>query len=263
MLKVTHISKTFFKGTQNEKKALIDVSLTLNDGDFCTVIGGNGAGKSTLLNSIAGVFPMDTGTIELDGKDITRTSEHKRAKYIGRVFQDPMKGTAAGMQLEENLIIASRRGESRRLRWAFGKGDTDNFKNLLKRLDLGLEDRLQSRIGLFSGGQRQAVTLLMATLKKPDILLLDEPTAALDPKTAEKVMQATDSIIREQHLTALMITHNMRDAIRYGNRLIMMNSGRIIADYTPEEKKTLTIEMLLKKFEETSADVSDRVLLSN
>lgn len=263
MLKVTHISKTFFKGTQNEKKALIDVSLTLNDGDFCTVIGGNGAGKSTLLNSIAGVFPMDTGTIELDGKDITRTSEHKRAKYIGRVFQDPMKGTAAGMQLEENLIIASRRGESRRLRWAFGKGDTENFKNLLKRLDLGLEDRLQSRIGLFSGGQRQAVTLLMATLKKPDILLLDEPTAALDPKTAEKVMQATDSIIREQHLTALMITHNMRDAIRYGNRLIMMNSGRIIADYTPEEKKTLTIEMLLKKFEETSADVSDRVLLSN
>ena len=263
MLKVTHISKTFFKGTQNEKKALIDVSLTLNDGDFCTVIGGNGAGKSTLLNSIAGVFPMDTGTIELDGKDITRTSEHKRAKYIGRVFQDPMKGTAAGMQLEENLIIASRRGESRRLRWAFGKGDTDNFKTLLKRLDLGLEDRLQSRIGLFSGGQRQAVTLLMATLKKPDILLLDEPTAALDPKTAEKVMQATDSIIREQHLTALMITHNMRDAIRYGNRLIMMNSGRIIADYTPEEKKTLTIEMLLKKFEETSADVSDRVLLSN
>ncbi len=263
MLKVTHISKTFFKGTQNEKKALIDVSLTLNDGDFCTVIGGNGAGKSTLLNSIAGVFPMDTGTIELDGKDITRTSEHKRAKYIGRVFQDPMKGTAAGMQLEENLIIASRRGESRRLRWAFGKGDTDNFKNLLKRLDLGLEDRLQSRIGLFSGGQRQAVTLLMATLKKPDILLLDEPTAALDPKTAEKVMVATDDIIREQHLTALMITHNMRDAIRYGNRLIMMNSGRIIADYTPEEKKTLTIEMLLKKFEETSADVSDRVLLSN
>ncbi len=263
MLKVTHISKTFFKGTQNEKKALIDVSLTLNDGDFCTVIGGNGAGKSTLLNSIAGVFPLDTGTIELDGKDITRTSEHKRAKYIGRVFQDPMKGTAAGMQLEENLIIASRRGESRRLRWAFGKGDTENFKNLLKRLDLGLEDRLKSRIGLFSGGQRQAVTLLMATLKKPDILLLDEPTAALDPKTAEKVMQATDGIIREQHLTALMITHNMRDAIRYGNRLIMMNSGRIIADYTPEEKKTLTIEMLLKKFEETSADVSDRVLLSN
>ena len=263
MLKVTHISKTFFKGTQNEKKALIDVSLTLNDGDFCTVIGGNGAGKSTLLNSIAGVFPLDGGTIELDGKDITRTSEHKRAKYIGRVFQDPMKGTAAGMQLEENLIIASRRGESRRLRWAFGKGDTENFKALLKRLDLGLEDRLQSRIGLFSGGQRQAVTLLMATLKKPDILLLDEPTAALDPKTADKVLTATDTIIREQHLTALMITHNMRDAIRYGNRLIMMNNGQIIADYDPEEKKTLTIEQLLKKFEETAADVSDRVLLAN
>lgn len=263
MLKITHISKTFFKGTQNEKKALIDVSLTLNDGDFCTVIGGNGAGKSTLLNSIAGVFPPDAGTIELDGKDITRVSEHKRAKYIGRVFQDPMKGTAAGMQLEENLIIAARRGESRRLRWAFGKNDQENFRAMLKRLDLGLEDRLQSRIGLFSGGQRQAVTLLMATLKKPDILLLDEPTAALDPKTADKVLTATDDIIREQKLTALMITHNMRDAIRYGNRLIMMSSGQIIADYSAEEKKDLTIEMLLKKFEETSAEVSDRIVLGN
>ncbi len=263
MLKITHISKTFFKGTQNEKKALIDVSLTLNDGDFCTVIGGNGAGKSTLLNSIAGVFPPDAGTIELDGKDITRVSEHKRAKYIGRVFQDPMKGTAAGMQLEENLIIAARRGESRRLRWAFGKNDQENFRAMLKRLDLGLEDRLQSRIGLFSGGQRQAVTLLMATLKKPDILLLDEPTAALDPKTADKVLTATDDIIREQNLTALMITHNMRDAIRYGNRLIMMSSGQIIADYSAEEKKNLTIEMLLKKFEETSAEVSDRIVLGN
>ncbi len=263
MLKITHISKTFFKGTQNEKKALIDVSLTLNDGDFCTVIGGNGAGKSTLLNSIAGVFPPDAGTIELDGKDITRVSEHKRAKYIGRVFQDPMKGTAAGMQLEENLIIAARRGESRRLRWAFGKNDQENFRAMLKRLDLGLEDRLQSRIGLFSGGQRQAVTLLMATLKKPDILLLDEPTAALDPKTADKVLTATDDIIREQNLTALMITHNMRDAIRYGNRLIMMSSGQIIADYSAEEKKDLTIEMLLKKFEETSAEVSDRIVLGN
>lgn len=263
MLKITHISKTFFKGTQNEKKALIDVSLTLNDGDFCTVIGGNGAGKSTLLNSIAGVFPPDAGTIELDGKDITRVSEHKRAKYIGRVFQDPMKGTAAGMQLEENLIIAARRGESRRLRWAFGKNDQENFRAMLQRLDLGLEDRLQSRIGLFSGGQRQAVTLLMATLKKPDILLLDEPTAALDPKTADKVLTATDDIIREQKLTALMITHNMRDAIRYGNRLIMMSSGQIIADYSAEEKKDLTIEMLLKKFEETSAEVSDRIVLGN
>ena len=263
MLKITHISKTFFKGTQNEKKALIDVSLTLNDGDFCTVIGGNGAGKSTLLNSIAGVFPPDAGTIELDGKDITRVSEHKRAKYIGRVFQDPMKGTAAGMQLEENLIIAARRGESRRLRWAFGKNDQENFRVMLQRLDLGLEDRLQSRIGLFSGGQRQAVTLLMATLKKPDILLLDEPTAALDPKTADKVLTATDDIIREQKLTALMITHNMRDAIRYGNRLIMMSSGQIIADYSAEEKKDLTIEMLLKKFEETSAEVSDRIVLGN
>ena len=263
MLQVSHISKTFFKGTQNEKKALIDLSLTLNDGDFCTVIGGNGAGKSTLLNSIAGVFHIDSGKIELDGKDVTHMSEYKRARYIGRVFQDPMKGTASGMQLEENLILAARRGETRRLRWAFGKGDHDHFKDMLKRLDLGLETRLETRIGLLSGGQRQAVTLLMATLKKPEILLLDEPTAALDPKTAEKVLRITDEIVREQHLTTLMITHNMRDALRFGNRLIMMNSGRIIADYSAEEKKELTIEMLLKKFEETSDAVSDRLMLGN
>ncbi len=263
MLQVSHISKTFFKGTQNEKKALIDLSLTLNDGDFCTVIGGNGAGKSTLLNSIAGVFYPDSGKIEIDGKDVTHMSEFKRARYIGRVFQDPLKGTAAGMQLEENLILASRRGESRRLRWAFGKGDHDKFQAMLKRLDLGLENRLQTRIGLLSGGQRQAVTLLMATMKKPEILLLDEPTAALDPKTAEKVLRITDEIVHEQHLTTLMITHNMRDALRFGNRLIMMNSGRIIADYSPEEKKTLTIDMLLKKFEETSDAVSDRLMLGN
>lgn len=263
MLQVSHISKTFFKGTQNEKKALMDISLTLNDGDFCTVIGGNGAGKSTLLNSIAGVFGLDSGKVELDGKDVTHMSEYKRAKYIGRVFQDPMKGTASGMMLEENLILAARRGESRRLRWAFGKGDHDKFKDMLKRLDLGLEDRLTARIGLLSGGQRQAVTLLMATIKKPEILLLDEPTAALDPKTAEKVLRITDKIVHEQHLTTLMITHNMRDALRYGNRLIMMNSGHIIADYSPEEKKNLTIDMLLKKFEETSDAVSDRLVLGN
>ncbi len=263
MLQVSHISKTFFKGTQNEKKALLDISLTLNDGDFCTVIGGNGAGKSTLLNSIAGVFSLDSGKVELDGKDVTHMSEYKRAKYIGRVFQDPMKGTASGMMLEENLILAARRGESRRLRWAFGKGDHDKFKDMLKRLDLGLEDRLTARIGLLSGGQRQAVTLLMATIKKPEILLLDEPTAALDPKTAEKVLRITDEIVHEQHLTTLMITHNMRDALRYGNRLIMMNSGHIIADYSPEEKKHLTIDMLLKKFEETSDAVSDRLVLGN
>lgn len=263
MLEISHISKTFFKGTQNEKKALVDLSLTLNDGDFCTVIGGNGAGKSTLLNSIAGAYIPDSGSVVIDGNDVTRMSEYKRARYIGRVFQDPMKGTASGMQLEENLILAARRGESRRLRWAFGRGDHDRFRDMLARLDLGLENRLETRIGLLSGGQRQAVTLLMATLKKPEILLLDEPTAALDPKTAEKVLKLTDDIVREQHLTTLMITHNMRDALRFGNRLIMMNSGRIIADYSPEEKKGLTIDMLLKKFEETSDAISDRLMLGN
>lgn len=261
MLHISHISKTFFPGSVNEKKALRDVSLTLEDGDFCTVIGGNGAGKSTLLNSIAGVFFPDKGTIELGGRDITHMAEYKRARYIGRVFQDPLKGTAAGMWLEENLILAARRGERRRLSWAFHKDDHDKFKNMLAGLDLGLEDRLQTRIGLLSGGQRQAVTLLMATMKKPEILLLDEPTAALDPKTAAKVLTITDNIVREQHLTTLMITHNMRDALKYGNRLIMMNSGRIIADYSAEEKKELTIDVLLKKFEETADAVSDRVML--
>lgn len=261
MLQVSHISKTFFKGTQNEKKALLDISLTLNDGDFCTVIGGNGAGKSTLLNSIAGVFSLDSGKVELDGKDVTHMSEYKRAKYIGRVFQDPMKGTASGMMLEENLILAARRGESRRLRWAFGKGDHDKFKDMLKRLDLGLEDRLTARIGLLSGGQRQAVTLLMATIKKPEILLLDEPTAALDPKTAEKVLRITDEIVHEQHLTTLMITHNMRDALRYGNRLIMMHDGRPILDVRGEEKAKLTAVDLLQFFEKAGDGVSDKMLL--
>lgn len=214
---------------------MIDLSLTLNDGDFCTVIGGNGAGKSTLLNAVSGVYIPDEGTIELNGADVTRMSEFRRAKFIGRVFQDPMKGTAGGMQLEENLLLASRRGESRRLKWAFSDGDHEKYREMVARLDLGLEDRLGTRIDLLSGGQRQAVTLLMATLKKPDILLLDEPTAALDPKTADKVLKITDEIVSEQHLTTLMITHNMRDALRYGNRLIMMNSGRIIADYAEEE----------------------------
>ena len=229
MLKVTDISKTFFKGTTNEKKALSHLSLTLNDGDFCTVIGSNGAGKSTLLNSIAGAYIPDSGTIEINGNDVTKVSEYKRAKYIGRVFQDPLKGTAAGMQVEENLIIASRRGESRRLRWAFSSGDHEKFRDMVARLGLGL--------------------------------LLDEPTAALDPKTAGKVLKITDEIVHEQHLTTLMITHNMRDALKYGNRLIMMNSGTIIADYSPEEKQKLTIDDLLKKFEETSGAMSDRVLL--
>lgn len=261
MLEVSHISKTFFKGTINEKKALNDLSLTLNDGDFCTVIGGNGAGKSTLLNSISGACIPDEGTIKINGRDVTSMSEYKRAKYIGRVFQDPLKGTAAGMQVEENLILADRRGESRRFRWAFSSGEHERFRSMVARLDLGLEDRLGTRIGLLSGGQRQALTLLMATLKRPDILLLDEPTAALDPKTAAKVLQITDEIVREQHLTTLMITHNMRDALKYGNRLIMINSGRVIADYTPEEKKHLTIDLLLKKFEDTADAVSDRIVL--
>ena len=261
MLKISHISKAFFRGTPNEKKALIDLSLTLNDGDFCTVIGGNGAGKSTLLNAVSGVYIPDEGTIELNGADVTRMSEFRRAKFIGRVFQDPMKGTAGGMQLEENLLLASRRGESRRLKWAFSDGDHEKYREMVARLDLGLEDRLGTRIDLLSGGQRQAVTLLMATLKKPDILLLDEPTAALDPKTADKVLKITDEIVSEQHLTTLMITHNMRDALRYGNRLIMMNSGRIIADYAEEEKRELTIEVLLKKFEENTDALSDKVIL--
>ena len=261
MFKISHMSKTFFRGTPNEKKALIDLSLTLNDGDFCTVIGGNGAGKSTLLNAVSGVYIPDEGTIELNGADVTRMSEFRRAKFIGRVFQDHMKGTAGGMQLEENLLIASRRGESRRLKWAFSDGDQEKYREMVARLDLGLEDRLRTRIDLLSGGQRQAVTLLMATLKKPDILLLDEPTAALDPKTADKVLKITDEIVSEQHLTTLMITHNMRDALRYGNRLIMMNSGRIIADYAEEEKRELTIEVLLKKFEENADALSDKVIL--
>lgn len=240
---------------------MIDLSLTLNDGDFCTVIGGNGAGKSTLLNAVSGVYIPDEGTIELNGADVTRMSEFRRAKFIGRVFQDPMKGTAGGMQLEENLLLASRRGESRRLKWAFSDGDHEKYREMVARLDLGLEDRLRTRIDLLSGGQRQAVTLLMATLKKPDILLLDEPTAALDPKTADKVLKITDEIVSEQHLTTLMITHNMRDALRYGNRLIMMNSGRIIADYAEEEKRELTIKVLLKKFEENADALSDKIIL--
>ena len=262
MLHIDGISKTFFPGTPNEKKALTNVSLVLNDGDFCTVIGGNGAGKSTLLNSIAGAYIPDKGSIKINDTDITRMSESERAKFIGRVFQDPMKGTAGGMQLEENLLLAARRGERRRLKWAFSENDHAYYKKMLTRLDLGLEDRLETRIGLLSGGQRQAVTLLMATLKRPDILLLDEPTAALDPKTADKVLKLTNEIVQEQKLTTLMITHNMKDALTYGNRLIMMNNGRIIADYAPEEKKELNIEILLKKFEENANDLSDKMILS-
>ena len=261
MLKVTDVKKTFFKGTVNEKKAIRGISLTLNDGDFCTVIGSNGAGKSTLLNLIAGAFIPDEGLIEIDGKDVTRMPEYKRAKYIGRVFQDPMKGTAAGMQLQENLMLADRRGLCHRLRWAFTPSREKYYQNLVARLGLGLENRMTARIGLFSGGQRQAVTLLMATMRRPEVLLLDEPTAALDPKTAETVLNLVNQIVTEQKLTTLMITHNMRDALRLGNRLIMMNDGKIIADYNAEQKKELTIDMLLRKFEEVTDDVSDRMML--
>lgn len=261
MLKVTDVKKTFFKGTVNEKKAIRGISLTLNDGDFCTVIGSNGAGKSTLLNLIAGALIPDEGLIEIDGKDVTRMPEYKRAKYIGRVFQDPMKGTAAGMQLQENLMLADRRGLCLRLRWAFTPSREQYYQNLVARLGLGLENRMTARIGLFSGGQRQAVTLLMATMRRPEVLLLDEPTAALDPKTAETVLNLVNQIVTEQKLTTLMITHNMRDALRLGNRLIMMNDGKIIADYNAEQKKELTIDMLLRKFEEVTDDVSDRMML--
>ena len=261
MLKVTDVKKTFFKGTVNEKKAIRGISLTLNDGDFCTVIGSNGAGKSTLLNLIAGALIPDEGLIEIDGKDVTRMPEYKRAKYIGRVFQDPMKGTAAGMQLQENLMLADRRGLCHRLRWAFTPSREQYYQNLVARLGLGLENRMTARIGLFSGGQRQAVTLLMATMRRPEVLLLDEPTAALDPKTAETVLNLVNQIVTEQTLTTLMITHNMRDALRLGNRLLMMNDGKIIADYNAEQKKELTIDMLLRKFEEVTDDVSDRMML--
>lgn len=261
MLKVTDVKKTFFKGTVNEKKAIRGSSLTLNDGDFCTVIGSNGAGKSTLLNLIAGALIPDEGLIEIDGKDVTRMPEYKRAKYIGRVFQDPMKGTAAGMQLQENLMLADRRGLCHRLRWAFTPSREQYYQNLVARLGLELENRMTARIGLFSGGQRQAVTLLMATMRRPEVLLLDEPTAALDPKTAETVLNLVNQIVTEQKLTTLMITHNMRDALRLGNRLIMMNDGKIIADYNAEQKKELTIDMLLRKFEEVTDDVSDRMML--
>lgn len=261
MLKVTDVKKTFFKGTVNEKKAIRGISLTLNDGDFCTVIGSNGAGKSTLLNLIAGALIPDEGLIEIDGKDVTRMPEYKRAKYIGRVFQDPMKGTAAGMQLQENLMLADRRGLCHRLRWAFTPSREQYYQNLVARLGLGLENRMTARIGLFSGGQRQAVTLLMATMRRPEVLLLDEPTAALNPKTAETVLNLVNQIVTEQKLTTLMITHNMRDALRLGNRLIMMNDGKIIADYNAEQKKELTIDMLLRKFEEVTDDVSDRMML--
>lgn len=264
MLKLSHVKKTFNRGTVTEKRALTGVDLTLADGDFVTVIGGNGAGKSTLLNMIAGVYPLDSGTVELDGEDISRLSEPKRAKYLGRVFQDPMRGTAADMQIEENLALAKRRGQRRTLRWGITRAERDEYAELLKTLDLGLETRMQAKVGLLSGGQRQALTLLMATLTNPRVLLLDEHTAALDPKTAAKVLDLTEQIVAERKLTTLMVTHNMNDAIRLGNRLIMMHEGRVIYDVAGDEKRALTVPDLLQKFEEVSGGqlANDRMLLS-
>jgi putative ABC transport system ATP-binding protein len=263
MLEIKNIHKTFNPGTINEKVALDGVSISLQEGDFVTIIGGNGAGKSTTLNAIAGVWPVDEGSITIDGIDVTGLPEYKRAKYLGRVFQDPMTGTAATMQIDENLALASRRGKKRTLRWGITSKERDRYRELLKELDLGLEDRMTSKVGLLSGGQRQALTLLMATLQHPKLLLLDEHTAALDPKTAAKVLSLTDKIIQENHLTALMVTHNMKDAIAHGNRLIMMHEGRVILDIGAEEKKKLTVEDLLEKFEEVSGEEfsSDKALL--
>lgn len=264
MLDIREISKTFNPGTVNEKTALDGLSLHLNEGDFVTVIGGNGAGKSTMLNAVAGVWPIDEGQIIIDGINVTRLAEHKRAKYLGRVFQDPMTGTAASMQIEENMALAARRGARRTLKQGISHKEREFYKEQLKVLDLGLEERLTAKVGLLSGGQRQALTLLMATLKKPKLLLLDEHTAALDPKTAAKVLDATDRIVSRDNLTTIMITHNMKDAIAHGNRLVMMDSGKIIYDVSGEEKKRLTVADLLHKFEEVSGSefANDRMILS-
>ncbi len=264
MLKLENIWKTFNAGTVNEKVALCGLNLQMNEGDFVTVIGGNGAGKSTMLNAIAGVFGVDEGKILIDGVDVTNLPEYKRAAYIGRVFQDPMMGTAATMQIEENLALAARRGKPRRLGAGITKAEREEYKEQLKILDLGLEERLTSKVGLLSGGQRQALTLLMATLQKPKLLLLDEHTAALDPKTAAKVLDATQRIVEKDHLTTMMITHNMRDAIAYGNRLIMMYNGHIVVDVSGEQKKNLTVEQLLNLFSQASGsdEVDDKLVLS-
>ena len=264
MLQVKNIFKTFNAGTINEKVALKGVDLHLKPGDFVTVIGGNGAGKSTLLNSVAGVFPVDEGQILIDGVDVTHLPEYKRAKFIGRVFQDPMMGTAATMQIEENLALAARRGKFRGLVPGITKAEREQYREELKILDLGLEDRMTAKVGLLSGGQRQALTLLMATLQKPKLLLLDEHTAALDPKTAAKVLEATQKIVEKNNLTTLMITHNMKDAIAHGNRLIMMYNGKIVIDVAGEEKKKLTVPQLLELFSKVSGsdEASDKLLLS-
>lgn len=264
MLDIKNVYKTFNPGTVNEKTALNNLCLHLDEGDFVTVIGGNGAGKSTMLNAVAGVWPVDSGSITVGGTDVTNLAEHKRAKYIGRVFQDPMMGTAATMQIEENLALAMRRGKARTLRVGITKAEREQYKDLLKILDLGLEDRLTSRVGLLSGGQRQALTLLMASLVRPKLLLLDEHTAALDPKTAAKVLEATEKIVTRDNLTTLMITHNMKDAIAHGNRLIMMKDGKIILDIEGEEKQKLTVENLLEKFNSVSGGedfTNDRMIL--
>lgn len=263
-LEIKDLHKVFNRGTINEKVALDGVNLQLNQGDFVTIIGGNGAGKSTTLNAIAGVWPVDAGQIIIDGTDITRLPEHKRALYLGRVFQDPMTGTAATMDIEENMAIAYRRGQKRTLRWGVTKAEKELFHEKLQVLGLGLEERMTNKVGLLSGGQRQAITLLMASLKQPKLLLLDEHTAALDPKTAAKVLEISDQIISENHLTAMMVTHNMKDAIAHGNRLIMMHEGRVIYDVSGEEKKNLHVKDLLAKFEEVSGGefANDRMMLA-
>lgn len=265
MLKLKNICKTFNAGTINEKTALDNLNLVINEGDFVTVIGGNGAGKSTMLNAISGVWPLDSGSVIIDNTDVTSMPEHKRARFLGRVFQDPMLGTAADMEIQENLSLALRRGKKHGLRWSITKEERERYKEELKILGLGLEDRLTNKVGLLSGGQRQALTLLMATLQKPKLLLLDEHTAALDPKTALNVLELSDRIITSNKLTALMITHNMKDAIKYGNRLIMMNNGKIVFDVSGEEKKNLSVDRLIEMFSASSGVefANDRALLSN
>ena len=264
MLKIQNVKKVFNAGTINEKVALNGLNLELKEGDFVTVIGGNGAGKSTMLNCVSGLYTVDEGHILIDGIDVTKLPEYKRAKYIGRVFQDPMMGTAATMQIEENLALAARRGKTRGLRAGITKKEREQYREQLKILDLGLEDRMTAKVGLLSGGQRQALTLLMATLQKPKLLLLDEHTAALDPKTADKVLEATEKIVQESGLTTMMITHNMRDAIAHGNRLIMMYDGHVVVDVSGEEKKNLTVEQLLNLFSQASGsdEVDDKLVLS-
>ena len=264
MLELKNISKTFFPGTVHEKTALDNLSLTLHEGDFVTVIGGNGAGKSTMLNAIAGTFSVDSGSILIDGKDVTRLPEFKRAALLGRVFQDPMMGTAATMQIQENLALAARRGKHRGLKWGITPQEEQEYYQKLKDLDLGLEDRMKAKVGLLSGGQRQALTLLMAALQKPKLLLLDEHTAALDPRTAAKVLELSDKIVEENHLTTMMITHNMKDAIAHGNRLIMMDAGHVVLDISGEEKKKLTVSDLLTLFSKASGTEAndDKLLLS-